>query len=94
MEWYDIFGWIGAAGLICSFIPDIIMKLYKHQKPDFSCPFMGIRFITTISFLVWGIGINKPQAIVANAFVLISLDILVIMFFEFFKLAKNEIYVL
>ena len=75
----DIFGWIGTFGLMSTFLPDIILKLYHKKKPDFSLPFMVIRCITTISFLLFGIGLPKIQVIVANSVVSICLIILIIM---------------
>ena len=77
----DIFGWIGTFGLMSTFLPDIILKLYHKKKPDFSLPFMVIRCITTISFLLFGIGLPKIQVIVANSVVSICLIILIIMKF-------------
>ena len=71
-EYYDIFGYCGAVFLTLLNIPQVYHCLKNQTSSGLTLSFIILQFLTSISFLTFGLLINELPIIIANTSTLIG----------------------
>jgi MtN3 and saliva related transmembrane protein len=65
----ELFGYLGAATLIVTLVPQLYLTMRTKKVDDLSSGFLYLQELTCIFFLIYGIKINAIPLIVANSIV-------------------------
>ena len=66
----EIFGYLAAATLLSTLIPQIIKTIKKKKVDDISYVFVFLQVITCVLFLIYGILLKENPIIIANSLLL------------------------
>ena len=81
MDWTEVVGHIGSALSSITFMPQVYQALKTKSVGDLSLAMMLIVFLSTIIWLVYGIGRDLMPVIICNG--VICLLSLVLIYFKF-----------
>ena len=65
----ELFGYLGAATLIVTLVPQLYLTMRTKKVDDLSFGFLCLQQLTCIFFLIYGIKIDAVPLIVANSIV-------------------------
>ena len=65
----ELFGYLGAATLIVTLIPQLYLTIRTKKVEDLSFGFLCLQQLTCIFFLIYGIKIRALPLIIANSIV-------------------------
>ena len=68
----EIFGYLAAATLLSTLIPQLIKTIRKKKVDDISYVFVFLQVLTSIFFLIYGILLNENPLIIANGLLLVQ----------------------
>ena len=68
----EIFGYLAAATLLSTLIPQIIKTIKKKKVDDISYVFVFLQVLTSIFFLIYGLLLKENPLIIANSLLLIQ----------------------
>ena len=68
----ETFGYLGAACLTITLIPQLVHTTKTQRVSDISYGFISLQIITCILFLIYGIMLLEKPLIIANGIVLIQ----------------------
>jgi MtN3 and saliva related transmembrane protein len=63
---YDVFGYIGSTSLTVLYLPQVYQVYTTKKAEDLSAPTMLLQLLTSLTFLVYGYGINSYPILIAN----------------------------
>ena len=66
----EIFGYLAAATLLATLIPQIIKTIKKKKVDDISYVFVFLQVLTSIFFLIYGLLLKENPLIIANSLLL------------------------
>ena len=66
----EIFGYLAAASLLATLIPQIIKTIKKKKVDDISYVFVFLQVLTSIFFLIYGLLLKENPIIIANSLLL------------------------
>lgn len=66
----EIFGYLAAATLLSTLIPQIIKTIKKKKVDDISYVFVFLQVLTSIFFLIYGLLLKENPLIIANSLLL------------------------
>ena len=68
----EIFGYLAAATLLSTLIPQLIKTIKKKKVDDISYVFVFLQVLTSIFFLIYGILLKENPLIIANSLLLVQ----------------------
>ncbi len=68
----EIFGYLAAATLLSTLIPQLIKTIRKKKVDDISYVFVFLQVLTSIFFLIYGLLLKENPLIIANSLLLIQ----------------------
>ena len=68
----EIFGYLAAATLLSTLIPQLIKTIRKKKVGDISYVFVFLQVLTSIFFLIYGLLLKENPLIIANSLLLIQ----------------------
>ena len=71
----EVFGYLGAAFLTFTLIPQLYHTVKTKKVQDISYGFITLQILTCILFLIYGILLKEKPIIIANSIVFIQLII-------------------
>lgn len=68
----EIFGYLAAATLLSTLIPQLIKTIKKKKVDDISYVFVFLQVLTSIFFLIYGLLLKENPLIIANSLLLVQ----------------------
>ena len=68
----EIFGYLAAATLLSTLIPQLVKTIKKKKVDDISYVFVFLQVLTSIFFLIYGLLLKENPLIIANSLLLIQ----------------------
>lgn len=68
----EIFGYLAAATLLATLIPQLIKTIRNKKVDDISYVFVFLQVLTSIFFLIYGILLKENPLIIANSLLLVQ----------------------
>lgn len=68
----EIFGYLAAATLLSTLIPQLVKTIRKKKVDDISYVFVFLQVLTSIFFLIYGLLLKENPLIIANSLLLVQ----------------------
>ena len=86
----DVFGYIGAVLLTLLFLPQVYTTYKTKDAEGLSYIFLGLEFLASLNFIIYGFLIRSIPVIIANSSAFICSILLLIAKLKFKKEVVNE----